>query len=154
SFAAAEAEFRASLDAVPLPPETLAVAKGRFDRPAIWGRRCPHVVEKLRDDAERCRDDGDLVQADLHYQELLVLDEVDPAARLDRAKLAGQRGDEGAMRSMLEALAHDTRISSNNRNRAREALADDDLRHGRYDSARALYDAARAEVLDEDWSRN
>ena len=57
------------------------------------------------------------------------------------------------MRALLEALAHDTRISSNNRNRAREALADDDLRHGRLEAARALYDEARHEVLDEDYLR-
>ncbi|MGZ3450072.1 MAG: hypothetical protein ACXVEF_10770, partial [Polyangiales bacterium] len=77
SFASSEAEFRAWLDSVSLPPEALAVAKGRFDRPAIWGRSCPHVVEKLRDDAERCRDDGDFAKADEHYRDLLSLDEVD-----------------------------------------------------------------------------
>lgn len=153
-FSAAESEFRTWLDTVPLPPEALAVAKGRFDRPAIWGRSCPHVVEKLRDEAEQCRDEGDLEKAEAHYRELLVLDEADPSARLDRAKLAAQRGDEGLMRALVESMLNDARVSTNWRNRAREYLADEDVRNGRLDAARALYDAARAEVLDEDWSRN
>jgi hypothetical protein len=154
SFASFEAEFRTSLDGVSLPPEALLVAKGRFDRPAIWGRICPHVVEKLRDDAERCRDEGDLAAADARYRELLGLDDVDPSARLDRARLASQRGDDTLMRTILEALSHDARVSTTWRSRAREALGDDDVRHGRLDAARGFYDAARAEVLDEDWSRN
>jgi hypothetical protein len=153
SFAAAEQAWLASLDGAPLPPEALAVAKARFDRPAIWGRRCPHVVEKLRDEAEECRDDGDLARADEKFRKLLTLDEADPAARIERAKLAGKRGDDAAMRAMLNEMIGDARVSTTWRNRVRETLGDDDLRHSRLEAARVLYDAARKEVLDEDWSR-
>jgi hypothetical protein len=153
SFATAEDAWLRSLDDAPLPPEALAVAKARFDRPAIWGRRCPHVVEKLRDEAEECRDDGDYASADDKLRKLLSLDEADPSARMERAKLASKRGDDAAMRSMLQEMIGDARTSTTWRNRAREHLADDDLRHGRLEEARALYEIARKEVLDEDWAR-
>lgn len=153
TFADAEQAWLRSLDDAPLPPETLAVARARFDRPAIWGRRCPHVVEKLRDEAEECRDDGDLSRADDKLRGLLALDEADPSARMERAKLAGRRGDDATMRRMLEEMIGDARVSTTWRSRVREALGDDDLRHGRLDAARGFYDAARKEVLDEDWSR-
>ncbi len=154
SFADAETAWLRALDDAPLPPKALAVAKARFDRPAIWGRECPHVVEKLRDEAEECRDDGDLATADDKLQKLLKLDEVDPAARIERAKLAIRRGDEPAHKSILEEVIGDARVSSLWRNRAREALADEALRRLRLDEARVLYDVARREVLDDDWARN
>ncbi len=153
TFAEAEDAWLKSLDGAPLPPEAFAVARARFDRPAIWGRRCPHVVEKLRDEAEECRDDGDYARADEKLKQLLTLDEADPSARVERAKLAGKRGDEPAMRAMLLEMLGDARVSATWRARIREALGDDDVRHGRLESARGFYDAARKEVLDEDWSR-
>ncbi len=153
SFEAAEDAWRASLDAVPLPDEALKVAKGRFDRPAIWGRRCPHVVERLREEAETCREEGDLAAADDKLRTLLELDAVDPSARIQRARLSGARGDLDGMRAILRAVEADARVSSNWRNRAREALADLALHEGALDEARRLYELARAEVLDEDWAR-
>jgi len=154
SFESAEKEWLTGLDTVALPEGALLVAKARFDRPAIWGRRCPHVVERLRDEAEACRDDGDLAGADHKLSQLLALDEADPGARLERAKLAARRGDFAAMRTMIAAMIVDPRVSATHRNRAREALGDEALRRGLYDEARAAYDAARAEVLDDDAARN
>lgn len=153
SFADAEREFVSSLDAVPLPPETLAVAKARFDRPGIWGRRCPHVVERLRDEAEECRDHGDLDGAERNFRELLGLDVADPSARMELAKIARDRHDPAGFVRQLEAIVSDERMSTNWRNRAREAIGDEALREGRAADAKAMYDAARAEVLDEDWAR-
>ncbi len=154
TFAEAEAAWVRALDDAPLPPEALAIARARFDRPAIWGRECPHVVEKLRDEAEECRDRGDLVAADEKLRRLLKLDEVDPSARIERAKLAIRRGDEQAHKSILEEVIGDARVTTVWRNRAREALADEALRRFRLDDARALYDLGRREVLDDDWARN
>lgn len=154
SFSAAESEWLASLDTVPLPDGALLVAKARFDRPAIWGRRCPHVVERLRDEAESCRDDGDLATADRKLLDLLKLDEADPSARLERAKLASRRGDLAGMRALIDAMIGDARVSATWRNRAREALGDELLRRGMLAEARTLYDAARAEVIDDDAARN
>jgi hypothetical protein len=153
SFAEMESTWRASLDAVPLPPEALAVAKGRFDRPGIWGRRCPHVVERLREDADACHERGDLDAEEHLLGALLRLDVADPGARMDRAKIARDRGDRDGYFAQLQALMDDERVSSNWRNRAREAMADELLRAGRLAEAHAIYDLARKEVIDEDWSR-
>jgi hypothetical protein len=153
SFSEMEQAWRASLDAVPLPPEALAVAKGRFDRPGIWGRRCPHVVERLREDADACHDRGDLDAEEHLLAKLLGLDVGDPGARMDRAKIARDRGDFRGYLAQLQALIDDKRVSSNWRNRAREAMADELLREARLDEAHALYDVARGEVIDEDWAR-
>jgi len=154
TFGEAEAAWLRALDDAPLPPEALAVARARFDRPAIWGRECPHVVEKLRDEAEECRDDGDLASADDKLRKLLRLDEVDPAARIERAKLALRRGDANGHRTILEEVIGDARVSTVWRTRAREALADEALRSLRLDEAHGLYEQARKEVLDDDWARN
>lgn len=153
-FGAAEQEWLGALDLVALPDAALAVAKARFDRPAIWGRRCPHVVEKLRDEAEACRDEGDLKGADRKLAALLALDTADPAARLERARLAAKTGDLGSMRATVQAMIADERVSVTFRNRAREALGDEALRRGLLDEARSLFDAARLEVLDDDLARN
>src|SRR5262249_9000220 len=51
-----EAAFRASLADAPLPPEAEAFARAKFARPGIFGRRCPHVVDKTRHEADVCRD--------------------------------------------------------------------------------------------------
>src|SRR5690606_25741637 len=41
----AEREWRAWLhENVPLPPEAMAMAEARFDRPAIFSQVCPHAV--------------------------------------------------------------------------------------------------------------
>jgi len=153
SFDEAEARWRATLDAVPLPPEALAVAKARFDRPAIWGRSCPHVVERIRDDAEKCKEEGDLAKADDLFQALLRLDVADPSARLERARIAGSRGDRDAMKRLFREMIADARTTTNWKNRAREALGDELFRQGSYEEARAAYDEARAQVLDDDWAR-
>jgi tetratricopeptide (TPR) repeat protein len=153
SFDEAEGAWRSSLDLVPLPPEALAVAKARFDRPAIWGRSCPHVVERIRDDAEKCKEEGDLPKADELFLSLLRLDVADPSARLERGRIAGLRGDREGMKKIFREMIEDARTSITWKNRAREALGDELFRQGSLDEARAAYDEARPQVLDEDWAR-
>jgi hypothetical protein len=154
SFAQAEEEWRASLERVSLPDAALVVAKARFDRPAIWGRRCPHVVERLRDEAEQCQSEGRIDEADAKYGWLLKLDELDPSARLERAKIARARGDSDGFLRQLAALAADPHVPSNWRARTLEAEGDERLRRGELDRAYAAYDAATKLVVDEDRSRN
>src|SRR5439155_1705914 len=48
---ALEAEWLASLDRLKVGNDVLQVARARFDQPAIFGRRCPHVVDRLEDEA-------------------------------------------------------------------------------------------------------
>ncbi|GAC1357353.1 MAG: hypothetical protein NVSMB47_10520 [Polyangiales bacterium] len=153
SFVETEGRWLASLDQVALPPEALAVAKARFDRPGIWGRRCPHVVERLREEADECRERGDLDAAESKLRALLRLDVADPSARVDLAHLAGDRDDDAGFAAQLRALIDDPRLSTTWRNRARETLGDEELRAGDLDEAHLAYQRAREEVLDEDWAR-
>ena len=154
SFDQAEKDWRASLDEVPLPPEALAVAKARFDRPAIWGRRCPHVVERWRDEAEECRARGDGNGEESALRHLLSLDVADPSARVALAKLAAERGDDANMDRMLLALLDDPRLSATWRARIRETLGDDALRTSALQNARDFYAKALTDVIDEDRARN
>jgi len=43
-----EARWLSHLDSIEVPPEAMGVAKARFDRPAVFGRHCPHAVDRLR----------------------------------------------------------------------------------------------------------
>jgi hypothetical protein len=156
SFADAEVEWRGSLDAAELPEAALLVAKGRFDRPAIWGRRCPHVVERLREDGDRCKAEGRLDAADAKYVALLKLDAVDPSARMDLAKIAKERGDGRGYLRMLAALEADPHLAAAWHARAAEAEGDERLRTmlpGELELARAAYGRAARLVVDEDRAR-
>ena len=39
-----------------VPAEANTYAKARFERPSVWERRCPHVVDVLDRDGDQCRD--------------------------------------------------------------------------------------------------
>src|SRR6185312_7414376 len=54
---ALSAEFRAYLATLPMPPEATAYARAKFDRPSVWARRCPHVVDALNARGDRCREE-------------------------------------------------------------------------------------------------
>jgi hypothetical protein len=152
-FAEAERSFVEALDHAELPEAALAVARARFSRPAIWARPCPHVVEHLRAEADRCRDHGDLDGAGRAFDRLLALDPSDAGARLERAKLARERGDLAETRRLLLALEAAPTSSEPWKNRAREALGDDALRALELSTAAADYERARASVIEEDWAR-
>src|SRR6185503_11675195 len=90
--AALEAEFRARLDAVQVPAPVLDLAKSRFDRPAIFGRRCPHEVDELLEDANAALDRQDLRAARAAYAGSLRLDPGNFGARLGLAVCEQRRG--------------------------------------------------------------
>src|SRR5207249_45622 len=69
-----ETAWRTDLDAVALPPPALAQVKSRFDRPAVFGRRCPHVVDAEREHAEAMRRAGDLEGSAHALRRILDLD--------------------------------------------------------------------------------
>ncbi len=58
SWSELEAAWLADLDLVVLPEAARAQAKARFDRPALFGRRCPHAVDACRERADRLRGGG------------------------------------------------------------------------------------------------
>ncbi|HEX4448219.1 MAG TPA: hypothetical protein VH044_15830 [Polyangiaceae bacterium] len=156
TWAALDAHFRDWLRTLTMPAEAMAYARAKFERPSVWGRRCPHVVDALDRDADKCRDDHRFERADVLYAEALGRDAHDAHAQLARAKIASQSGDPARAergRMDLAAMAEDTTTPRTWRDRAEEALADADLVRGDADAAVAIYREIAGRTLDEDAAR-
>ncbi len=153
---ALEADFRAWLAALPMPRDATAYARAKFERPSVWARKCPHVVDALDRDGDQCRDERRLTRADALYAQALARDPRDEHARMARAKMATgspdpiewARGREG-----LERIAADAQAPRTWGARAQVALADDDLVRGRAAEAAAAYREIAGRTLDEDVAR-
>ncbi len=138
---------------VPLPDAALAYAKARFDRPAIFGRKCPHVVDALRHEGDVCRDSQRYEEAIKKYREAVHKDPLDFASKHALAQVDRRHGDRETGRAELEKLASSEAVPRTWRDRANEALADADFVDGRFDAAAARYEALASRSLDEDSAR-
>lgn len=150
---ALDRDFRAWLERVPLPDEAESFARAKFERPGIFGRRCPHVVDELRREADTCRDTQRYEEAIAKYTRALDKDPVDWASRLGRASTMRRHGDRAEGRAALERMIEDAKTPRSYRDRAEEALADAALIDGDLGAAAARYDALAARSLDEDAAR-
>jgi hypothetical protein len=123
-WAQLDADWRASLAKTPFAPGALAYAKAKFDRPSVFGRACPHVVDALRREADGCRDSVQVDRARSLYGEVLARDPHDWAARwgLGIVELRYGDADEGARD--LHALANDDVAPRPWKDRTEESLAD------------------------------
>jgi hypothetical protein len=145
--------FRAWLRTLTMPPEALAYARAKFERPSVWARTCPHVVDALDRSADQCRDEHRFDRATSLYASAIERDPHDWHARLDRARIDARYGDEPRGRDDLSRIAGDDRAPRTWRDRAEEAVADDDLLHERGGAAAQAYLAIAARTLDEDAAR-
>jgi tetratricopeptide (TPR) repeat protein len=145
-----EGEWRASLAQIKIPEPAEAVARARFDRPALWGRRCPHTVDLFRKEAERSVEKGDYFQARRTYEELLQLDPRDDNARLAIAGCLLRRDEKQEARKLLSSILADESASRVAQNRALSQLADLDLEAGDYDRAAQRYGQLASRSFDED----
>ncbi len=145
-----ETAFKEQIGKLPLPEPAKAVARAIFDRPAIWSRRCPHVIDRYRREAEQAAGNGDYIDAVRIYERLLKVDPHDDLARLDSAGCLLHRGDRADAVSLLAALASDEAVSRIIRNRALSQLADLDLEAGQLEAAAQRYAQLAARTLDED----
>lgn len=152
-WAELERLWREDLDTITLPEIARAQARARFDRPALFGRRCPHVVDACRGRAERLRGGGDHDGAIAAFGELLELDPHDDGARIAIAVSRVRQGrvDEGAR--ALEQLASSPSVAPHVRDRATEEIADLALAADRTDEAARRYRELMARTLDEDQLR-
>ncbi len=150
---ALDAEFRSSLLSLTMPAESSTYASAKFRRPGVWARTCPHVVDALDRAADRCRDEHRFARAADLYERALASDPQDWHARLDRARVELRYRDEAAGREQLAAVVADEGAPRTWRDRAQEALADDDLLHGRDARAVEAYRVVAARTLDEDAAR-
>jgi hypothetical protein len=153
SWGALDEQFRASLRALTMPAEATAYAKAKFDRPSVWARRCPHVVDALDHQADRCRDEHRFARASSLYDGALARDPHDWHARFDRARIDLWFGVAERGRDELRVLGSDEQVPRNWRDRAEETLADDDLAAGRVPLAAAVYRSLAGRTLDEDAAR-
>jgi tetratricopeptide (TPR) repeat protein len=153
SWDALDGEFRVALARQELLPETLAYAKAKFDRPSVFGRRCPHVVDALRHQADHCRDSLQVDKAIALYGKVLTRDPHDNAARFGRALTRERYGDADLGRRDLARMGEDESVPRTWRDRSEETIADDEMLRGDADHARARYEALAAKQLDEDIGR-
>jgi hypothetical protein len=145
--------FRKYLKTLPLPAEAESVARARFSRPGIFGRRCPHLVDATRREADLCRDTHRPSEAVRLYESILATDPSDIAARFARAHTMRRYGDRERGRAELEAIAGANEIPRTWRDRADEALADADFIDGELLAARRRYADLAARSVDEDAAR-
>jgi tetratricopeptide (TPR) repeat protein len=150
-----DGSFRAMLRSLPMPPEVTAYARARFDRPSVWRRKCPHVVDALNRAADTCRDEHRYERASALFRRALSRDPTDWHARFALASDGLRRQDAGADsgRAALVALAGDDAAPRTWRDRAQEALADDDLANGRTAEAARGYREVASRTLDENVAR-
>ena len=109
---------------MPLAPEALAYAKARFDRPSVFGRTCPHVIDALRGEADRCREALQVDRARSLYGDVLARDAHDWAARFGLGIMELRFGDAVVGATGLRELADDEATPLPWRDRSGETLAD------------------------------
>ncbi len=153
SWADLEKRWHDDLDKVTLPETAKSHAKARFDRPAVFGRRCPHVVDGCKEKAERLKGSGDVIGALAQLDAALALDPGDFPLELASAKVLYRAGRVDEARARLEKLGAAEKLHAVYRDRAREELADELL--AEEDEARALplYQEALEHAIDEDQLR-
>ena len=145
-----EGAWQAALAQATIPEQAAAIARARFDRPSVFGRRCPHAVDQCRKDARSAESQGDFSEASRSYEHLLRLDPHDDGARLGLAVCQLRLGSEGEAKKRLEALAADERGTRSGRDHATAMLADLDLASGNAAPAAHRYAELARRTLDED----
>jgi tetratricopeptide (TPR) repeat protein len=150
SLALLDAAWRADLLRVNVAPALLDEARVRFDRPSLFGRHCPRIVDKLNGVANQKLGSGDVAGARRVISELLRLDPHYTAAKFELAACEVKDGNEASALAAYATLAASPELAKLERAGAREARADLALRAGRLEDARRDYDAVVAIVADED----
>ncbi|MDC3960882.1 tetratricopeptide repeat protein [Polyangium jinanense] len=148
-----ERAFHEDLDRVVLPEAAAAQARARFERPGIFGRRCPHVVDACRKRAEEQRargDDEGVIEA---LREALALDPGESGARVSIARALVRLGKPDAGKAELQAIADDTRFPRHVRDRALEELGDLALADGDHERAMVHYREVMSRTVEEDQLR-
>jgi tetratricopeptide (TPR) repeat protein len=145
--------FKDHLRKEPLPDVARAIAKARFDRPSVWGRQCPHDVDRYRFAAAGAQEQGDHIEAARTYHRLLDLDPRDDEAKLGIAQCSLRRNQQRHAKTVLADLADDDRVSRPVRDRALTLLADLAMQEADYDRAAERYATLQSRTLDEDTLR-
>jgi tetratricopeptide (TPR) repeat protein len=148
-----ERAFQEWLATQPLPSTAADYARSRFERPSVWRRKCPHVVDALDRAADRCRDEHRLQRAVHLYESALERDPEDWRARFGRAWLLVHEGQAASGLEALTNIERDSKAPRAWRDRAEEARADDAWIHGRRAEAEEMYRFIAASTTNEDFAR-
>jgi tetratricopeptide (TPR) repeat protein len=150
SLAELEKQWRSVLAEERADRRALATARLRFDRPSVFGRRCPHAVDRLEAEAYGLLGAGDPDAARERFERLLKLDATHFSARVGVATCALRRGELGDAERIYAALSRDAALTELNRVYAVEASADLSMMRGRFPEAASGYERVREAVVDED----
>jgi formylglycine-generating enzyme required for sulfatase activity len=152
-LAALDLDFRKALAARAIPERALATAKARFDRPSIFGRSCPRIVDRALGEAAERLGAGDLAAAEAGYRRALVLDPGNVDARFGLAGVTLRGGQRDRAVELYAGLAQDARVPKPFVVRALETCGDLELARDRGAEAKRHLQAALALVFDEDRKR-
>jgi tetratricopeptide (TPR) repeat protein len=150
---ALEQDWRAALARIALPRQALETARARFDRPAIFARKCPHVVDRMLRQAGSELGYGDYKGARESFEKVLRLDSDSFPARLGLGTCAERAGDDAEARRRWGELSGDPKLHKLLALAAEEAIADLDLARGDAKSASESYRRIADSLADEDQLR-
>jgi hypothetical protein len=145
--------FEADLDRLVLPERVSDLARARFDRPAIFGRRCPHVVDQLLEEASLAFEGFDFDRARAAYEDGLQLDPSNFNARIGLVACAERAADRGEAMARYEAMAIDPGLTRVQRASVVERLGDLELLAGQDMQAAGHYASAERDAFDEQRAR-
>lgn len=148
-----EQAFVADLEQVKVSSEAMAVARARFERPAIFGRRCPHQVDQLVREAGRALNGFDPERARLVYEQVLGMDPNHFAAKVGVGRCAFHEGDLEAAKRTYEALRNDDRTTATEQAWLAERLGDLAFVDGHFKIADSRFAEAEKLLVDQDQLR-
>ena len=144
-----EKQWWARLDAISLQEPALNEAKARFDRPSLFLRSCPHIVDERLGFANDRVGSGDLDGAQRAFHEVIRLDQGNWRAKLGLARCHERRGAVTEALALLGVLADDENMTQAIRLRAVEIIGDLHLRDGHVAQARAHYQRVHSGATSE-----
>ncbi len=152
-LAEAESEWREFLTTVPLPEHAIAMARLRFERPAIFGQICPHAIAALESDLGLALAGGDDHRALERCDRILALDEGQAGVRAVRVGALGRVARFEEAEAELARLIGPPSAATPVIVHTREALGDAYWRHGDREHAHLLYSENLALPQPEDQRR-
>lgn len=148
-----DAEWRAFLAGITVPPDEREIARERFRRRGIFGRPCPHLIARLERLAGEIASRRPERAVDM-MREVCAADPDEPSHRLVLAGMLERAKVEGEARRIYTELAADVEQSSPLRARALVELADLTALAGERPAALAAVEQALALPVDESARRN
>lgn len=146
-----EAKWKRFLEAIPVDPKSVELARMRLEQPSLFSAVCPRKVARLRNQLAQRRHSGDALRAKRCAEELLTIDQGDFTARGIYIGLLAEQNPRRA-REELERMRELGATPAQMALAIRE-LADALWRHDELDAAAALLEELRSLPQGEDDAR-